>query len=243
MDLIDRVALVTGAGRRVGRAIAIRLAEAGCQVAVHYRSSERDALEVVEQCRAAGVGAEPFRADLGDAAATAGLVEGVVRRFGRLDVLVNNASEFEPMPLDGFSVDAWERTLRVNLTAPMVLAHAARDALRAARGRIINLCDMATQRPWPDHLAYMVSKGGLDTLTRALARAFAPEVNVVGIGVGVAAWPDSYDEATRTRLTARIPLHRAGSPDDIAAAVLYVLRDGGYITGAILPIDGGRHVV
>ncbi len=243
MDLLDRVALVTGAGKRVGRAITLRLAEAGCRVAVHYRNSEADARAVVEQCRSFGVDAAAFTADLADAAATADLIGHVESHFGRLDVLVNNASEFESQSLETFSPEAWDRTLRVNLTAPMILAHAARDALRRAGGRVVNLCDISTQRPWPDHLAYMVSKGGLDTLTRVLARAFAPEVNVVGIAVGVAAWPEHYDEATRDKLTARIPLQRAGTPDDIARAVLFVLRDGDYVSGAIIPIDGGRQVV
>lgn len=242
MDLLDRVALVTGAGRRIGRAIALRLAGAGCRVAVHYRTSKQDALAVVEACRSLGAEADAFQADLADPAAAAELIRHVEARFHRLDVLVNNASEFMPMSLDAFSVEVWERTLRVNLTAPMVLAHAAKATLRRAGGRIINLCDAASARPWPDHLAYMVSKGGLDTLTRALARAMAPEVNVVGIAVGVAAWPEHYDQALRDRLTARIPLRRAGKPDDVASAVLFVLRDGDYLTGAIIPIDGGRSI-
>ncbi len=242
MDLTDRVALVTGAARRVGRAIAVRLAGAGCRVAVHYHTSADDAGQTAEQCRAAGGQAEVFCADLEDAAAAGGLVRAVLARFGRLDVLVNNAAVFEPMTVEQFTVADWERTLRINLTAPMVLAHAARDSLRQTGGRIINLCDVAAQRPWPGHLAYMVSKGALRTLTSALARALAPEVNVVGIAPGVAAWPDSYDAATRRRLTARIPLGRAGTPEDIAAAVHFVLRDGDYITGSVLPVDGGRHL-
>lgn len=242
MDLLDRVALVTGAGRRIGRAIALRLAEAGCRVAVHYRDSEQDALAAVEQCRSYGVAAVALQADLADAAATAELVRRVEGHFGRLDILVNNASEFAPMSLDAFSVEAWDRTMRVNLTAPMVLAHAASAALRRAGGRIINLCDASTARPWPDHLAYMVSKGGLDTLTRVLARAYAPDVNVIGIAVGVAAWPEHYDQALRDTLIARIPLRRAGTPDEVASAVLFALRDGDYLTGAIIPIDGGRSI-
>jgi pteridine reductase len=147
------------------------------------------------------------------------------------------------MKLDEFDLEKWDHTLRVNLTAPMLLAHAARDALRTARGRIINLCDVSTARPWPDHIAYMVSKGGLDTLTRVLARAFAPDVNVIGIAPGIAEFPDTYDAATRDRLTARVPLKRPGSPDDIAASVHFVLTAGDYITGAIIPVDGGRHIV
>lgn len=242
MNLSNRVCLVTGAARRVGAAIALRLARAGCRVAVHYRSSAAEAAEVVAACRACGVDAVDFRADLGAPDAAQTLVDAVLERFGALDVLVNNASTFERMTLDEFSSPAWEHTLRVNLTAPVTLVYAARNALRAARGRVVNLCDAATHRAWPDHLAYIVSKGALETLTRALARSLAPEVNVVGIAPGVADWPPEYSEQTRQRLTARIPLARAGTPDEIAAAVEFVLRDGDYITGAIIPIDGGRHL-
>lgn len=243
MELHDRVALVTGAGKRVGRAIAIRLARAGCKVAVHYNRSADAAAETVQQCNAAGQTADSFQADLSDSGAAVSLVSEVRGRFGRLDILVNNASVFEPMKLDEFEVAAWEKTLQINLTAPMVLVHAAKQDLRRARGRVVNLCDISTARPWPDHIAYMASKGGLDTLTRVLARAMAPEVNVVGIAPGVAAWPESYDAATRERLESRIPLRRAGTPEDIAAAVHFVLREGDYVSGAIIPVDGGRHIV
>jgi pteridine reductase len=243
MELSGRVALVTGAAKRVGRAIALRLAECGMHVAAHYRTSDSDADTLVETCRGAAGRAAGFQADLSDAAETAGLIARVMNEFGRLDVLVNNAATFDAMKLDDFDPDAWERTLRVNLTAPMILAHAARDELRRRGGRIINICDVATQRPWPSHLSYIVSKGGLDTLTRALARAFAPEVLVAGIAPGVAEWPEEYDAETRERLTRRIPLGRAGSPRDIANAVQFLLQSGDYVTGAIIPVDGGRHIV
>ncbi len=242
MQLTDRVVLITGAARRVGRAIALRLASAGCHVAVHYHGSADDAATTAADCRARGVQSEVFQADLGDAVATAALVPAVLGRFGRLDVLVNNASVFERMRLEDFAPAAWEATLRVNLTAPMVLAHAARTALIDAGGRIVNLCDAATQRPWADHLAYIVSKAGLDALTRVLAKAFAPRVNVVGVAPGVAAWPADYGAELREKLTARIPLRRSGTPEDIAAAVHFLLADGDYITGIVLPVDGGRHL-
>jgi pteridine reductase len=170
-------------------------------------------------------------------------VPAVLGRFGRLDILVNNASIFERMSIGEFRIDAWDRTLRINVTAAIILAQAARSALEAAGGRIVNICDVSTQRPWPDHLAYMVSKGALETLTRALARAMAPRVNVVGIAPGIAEWPEHYDAATRARLAAKVPLQRAGSPADIAAAVHFLLAEGDYISGAIIPVDGGRHVV
>jgi pteridine reductase len=243
MDLTGRVALVTGAAHRVGRAIALRLAQARMRIAVHYHRSAAAAAETVAACQATGAEAVALPADLADPAAATELVEQALTRFGRLHVLVNNASTFERMTIDEFDLAAWERTLRINLTAPMVLVAAARDALRTAGGRVINLGDVSVARPWPDHLAYMVSKGGLDTLTRVLARALAPEVNVVGIAPGVAEWPPDYPPELRERLTRRIPLGRAGSPEDIAAAVHFVLAAGDYITGAVLPIDGGRHVV
>ena len=243
MNLAGRVVLVTGGARRVGRAIALRLARAGCCLAVHYRGSESAAEEVAATCRAAGVAAATFRADFENAAQTRELVPRVLERFGRLDVLINNASAFERMDVDAFDLGAWERTLRVNLTAPMQLVHAAREALRAAGGRVVNLTDVSTLRPWPDHLAYMAAKGALETLTRALARGLAPAVNVVGIAPGVAAWPEEYDEQTRARLLQRVPLGRAGSGADIAAVVHFVLAEGDYLTGAVIPVDGGRHVV
>jgi pteridine reductase len=239
MDLTGRVSLITGAARRVGRAIALRLARAGCHVAAHYRGSADAAQETAAACRELGVQAEVFAADLADPAATAELVPQVLRRLGRLDVLVNNASVFEPMTLDAFTLEDWERTLRINLTAPLVLVHAARGALKQVGGRVVNICDAAVQRPAPSHLAYIVAKGALETLTRTLARALAPGINVVGIAPGVAVWPDDYDQATRDRLTRKIPLQRAGTVDDIAAAVHFVLREGDYISGTILAVDGG----
>jgi pteridine reductase len=243
MELKGRVALVTGGGRRVGRALALRLAEAGCNLAIHYRRSTEAAADTAQACRGRGVEAEVFQADLVEPDAAERLVQSVLTRFGRLDVLINNAAVFERMSIDEFELEAWERVLRVNLTAPMALTHAAADALRRAGGRVVNLCDAATARPWPGHLGYIVSKGGLETLTKALARALAPEVNVVGIAPGVAAWPENYDQQTRDRLTARIPLKRAGTPEDVAAAVHFVLREGDYLSGVIIPIDGGRSVV
>ncbi|MCH7870893.1 MAG: SDR family oxidoreductase [Planctomycetes bacterium] len=244
MELRDKVALITGAGKRVGRAIALRLSRCGCHVAIHYRTSAEDARQTAAQCRRGGVTAEIFYADLTDIDETGKLVPRVVERFGRLDVLINNAAVFEPMSIGTFDLAAWEKALRVNLTAPMILTRAAGDAFRAAGGgRVVNMCDAATQRPWPSHLAYITSKGALRTLTQALARAMAPDVCVTGIAPGVAEWPEDYDQATRDRLAARIPLGRAGTPEEIAAAVCFVLVDGDYLTGTILTIDGGRHLV
>lgn len=242
MELESRVVLVTGGARRIGRAIAERLARSGCRIAVHYRRSAAGARETVEACRSGGADADAFEADLGDASACGGLVRRVLERFGGLDVLINNASVFERMTLDEFDYSSWERTLRVNVTGPMALAFEARGALRAAKGRVVNLCDAAVSRPWADHLAYVTSKGALETLTGALARAFAPEVNVVGVAPGVAEWPEGYDAVTRARLTSGIPLGRAGTAAEVAALVHFLLAEGDYITGTVIAIDGGRRI-
>lgn len=242
MELTDRVVLITGGARRIGRAIALRLARAGCHIAIHYRRSDSDSAATVAQCRAHGVDADRFPADLGDPGQTAQLVAGVIARFRRLDVLINNASEFPRMTLDEFEPAAWDRVMHVNVTAPMILAHAASNELRQRRGRIINMCDAASARPWTSHLAYSASKAALECATKMLARALAPDVNVVGIAPGVADWPDDYGAELRAQLTARIPLQRAGTPDDVAALVHFLLVDGDFVTGSIIPIDGGRNI-
>lgn len=242
MRLEGRVALVTGGARRVGAAIVRRLAANGMRVAIHCNQSRDAADELCEQLNSAGVMARVVICDLDDSLATSRLAGEVVSTFGRLDVLINNASIFESMKIEDFTIDAWERTLRINLTAPMILTHAAATELRRNAGRVINLLDAACDRPWPTHLAYCVSKGALQTLTRALARALAPEVNVVGLAPGVADWPDDYGPELRAKLTNKIPLKRAGSPEDIAAAVHFLLSEGDYISGVTLPIDGGRSI-
>jgi NAD(P)-dependent dehydrogenase (short-subunit alcohol dehydrogenase family) len=242
MDLDGRVALVTGGARRVGRAIAERLARAGCRLAVHYHNSETEARDTVLACEAAGREAAAFGADLADGEATRGLIPAVLKRYGRLDILVNNAAVFEPMSLDDFDAGDWDRQLRINLTAPMVLAHAARQSLRAAHGRIVNILDAGTSRPWAGHLAYCVSKGAMGTLTKAMAKAFAPEVNVTGIAPGIVDWPEEYSPERRARLIESVPLGRAGSASDVAAAVHFLAAEADYVTGAILSIDGGRQI-
>lgn len=243
MHLKDRVVLITGAAHRVGKATALRLARQGCRIAVHYRSSPDAAEQVAEQCRELGADGATFAADLSDRDQVAALVPAVLDHYGQIDILINNASIFPVMPIEEFSLEQWDQTLQVNLTAPMMLVDAAKSELIKRKGRIINLCDISTARPWPEHLAYMVSKGGLDTLTRVLAKALAPDVNVCGIAPGAVEWPPDYDEATKTRLTERIPLRRAGSAEDIASAAEFLLRDGDYLTGIIVPVDGGRQIV
>ncbi len=238
-----RVALVTGGARRVGRAIALELARAGYDVAVHCRRSLDDARQTVARIESLGRRAALIQADLTDAGAPRLLVDQTVGQLGGLNVLVNNASLWEPTPLADLSRESWEAHLAANLTAPAMLAQQAWPHLRARPpGRVVNICDISADRPWADYVAYCVSKGGLVTLTRALAKAMAPDVCVNGISPGVALLPDACDEETRRTALRRVPLKREGQVDDVAAAVRFLVEGGDYITGQIINVDGGRSI-
>lgn len=244
MELLGKVALVTGGARRVGRAIVLELACAGCDVVVHFDRSRDEADTAAGEVRAMGRRAVSVAAALEDAAAWKSIVDCAVGAFGRLDVLVNNASTFvtdASDTLEAFDPDRWERMLRVNLLAPMGLCHHAAPHLAAnGAGRIVNLLDIAAERPWSTHLAYVSSKAALAAMTRALAKALAPGVCVNGIAPGIAVFPESYDEELRRALVERVPLKRAGTPEDIARTVRFLVESGDYITGQIVNVDGGR---
>lgn len=238
-----RVALITGAAKRIGRAIALELAKSGCDIAVHCHTSREEADETAEMVRGLGRRAAVLAADLADPQAGAALVGQTIKALGGLNVLINNASVCERMSLSDFSLPAWNATLALNLTAPMILAHAAYPHLCADHnGQIVNLLDIAAERPWPDHLAYCVSKAGLSTLTTALAKAMAPDVRVNGVAPGAALFPENEDKATIKAITRRIPALRLGTVEEIAATVRFMVCDATYLTGAILNVDGGRSI-
>ncbi len=240
-------ALVTGGAKRVGRAIALELAAGGFDVVVHYERSETEAHETARDIASMGRRSAVVRGDLADPGAWGGVIEQTVAAMGRLDVLINNASVFlgeTDDTLQAFDAEAWARIHRVNVTAPTALCHYAEMFLRASgRGCVVNLCDIAAERPWPAHLAYCTSKAALVAVTRALAGALAPDVRVNGVAPGIAVFPDEYDEKLRERLVSRVPLAREGTPQEVARLVRYLVTDGAYITGQIIPIDGGRSVV
>ena len=244
MQLKGTVALVTGGAKRVGRAIVLELAAGGCDVGIHYHTSADEAERVAAEVSELGRRAITIRADLNDSTCWAGVVDEIAARFTRLDVLVNNASIFPGDESDGveaFDAELWERILRVNLIAPMALSRYASKYLKLrGSGRIINLCDAASDRPWPGHLGYCSSKAALKALTKGLARALAPEIQVNGVAPGIAVFPENYDEEKRRRLTLAVPLQREGSPEEIAKAVRYLAEHGDYITGEIITVDGGR---
>ena len=238
--MAEPVALVTGAGRRVGARIARELHAAGMSVAVHCHRSREDAERLREAFEAARPGsAAVVAADLLESGAAEAVVAAAEERWGRLDVLVNNASSFYPTPVGEVTEAEWRDLVGSNLAAPFFLAQAAAPLLRAARGCIVNIADVYGHRPLAGHPVYSAAKAGLVMLTRALAVELGPEVRVNSISPGAVLWPENEDPERR-RIIDAIALKRSGDPGDIARAVLFLVRDAPYVTGQDLAVDGGR---
>ena len=242
LDLAGKRALVTGAGQRVGRAIAVALGGAGMHVAVHYHRSQAGAEETADAVRAAGGGADTFAADLYDRAAARRLVDEVVARLGGLDLLVLSAANFERVAWDDVDDAAWDRALSLNLSAPFALAHQATPALRDSRGSIVFITCSSATTPFKNHVPYVVSKGALRQLMRVLCLELAPDVRVNAVAPGTVLPPPDMTAEQVARIARRAPLGRAGEPTDIADAVLY-LAGASFVTGHELVVDGGRSVV
>ncbi len=243
-NLNNKVALITGAARRIGAAIATRLHDSGADVAIHYRESADEAAALAEKLNAKRPdSAAIFNADLIDTPSLPGLIDIVLDWRERLDILVNNASSFYATPLGEISEDHWDDLIGSNLKAPLFLSQAAAPALRKNGGVIINIVDIHAQRPLRSHTVYGAAKAGLAMLTRSLAKDLAPEVRVNGVSPGAILWPeDDLGEETKHIILEQIPLNRAGNPDDIATCVLYLVRDASYVTGEIIAVDGGRSI-
>lgn len=240
--IFDKVALVTGAGRRVGAEIARKLHEEGARIVLHYRSSDRDAHALkTELNEIREDSAVLVQCDLLQYRKLPTLIRQAHAVWGRLDILVNNASSFYPTPIVSADEVQWDDLIGTNLKAPYFLAQAAAPMLRERQGNIINITDIHADRPLKDHSIYCIAKAGLVMMTRSLARELAPEVRVNGIAPGAVLWPENgIDEVTRQRITTRTALKRAGSPADIAKTVVFLVRDADYITGQIIAVDGGR---
>jgi NAD(P)-dependent dehydrogenase (short-subunit alcohol dehydrogenase family) len=241
VDLAGRVALVTGAGRRLGQEIAMGLGRAGCDVAVHYHRSADGAETTAQTVRAAGGVARKFAADLRDAAAARALPDAVAAAFGRLDILVNSAAVMVRREFDEISAADWSDALDLNLSAAFLTAQGAAPHLRRTRGKIVNLADLAAFEVWPSYVPLNVTKAGVVMLTQALARVLAPEVTVNAVAPGAVFPPDDWPAEARARLVSTTPLRRLGSPDDVVRAVVFLLEND-YVTGVVLPVDGGRLV-
>jgi len=241
MQLAGRVALVTGAGRRLGHAMAKGLAQRGMSLALHYNSSEAVARSLAEGIQRAGGRADCFPADLTDARAAENLPREVASRMGGLDVLVNSAAVMHRLSLEETSPEQWDAILDLNLRSVFFCTRGAVPALRQSRGKVINLADLAGLEPWPGFAAHSISKAGVVMLTKVLARSLAPEITVNAIAPGAVLVPEDYTEEDRERLVRTTPLRRLGSPSDVVSALLYLLEGGDYVTGEVLVVDGGRN--
>lgn len=241
MQLRDKVALVTGGGRRVGRALAMALGGRGATLAVHHHESAAGARDVVGALVAAGGSARAFGADLALAEAPAALVRDVVAAFGRLDVLINSAAIMVRTPFGEVSAVEWDRMFALNLRAPFLLSQAAAPHLRTARGAIVNIADLAAFETWPGYIPHGITKAGVVQMTRNLAHILAPDVRVNGIAPGAVLMPDAMSAKEESDFTEGTPLARTGTPADVVDAMLYLL-DAEFVTGETIVVDGGRHV-
>jgi pteridine reductase len=239
-----KVVLITGGAKRVGASICRRLHRDGANLMIHYRSSAEEARELqaeLHRQRPDSVGL--VQADLHHTERMPELIRAAVERFGRLDVLINNASSFYPTAVGEIGEKDWHDLIGTNLKAPLFLSQAAARELRRSRGCIVNIADIHAERPMKSYVVYSIGKAGLVALTKSLAHELGPEVRVNAVAPGPILWPEedpAFDEQERRRIVAHTLLKRAGEPEDIAAAVAFLVKDAPYVTGAILPVDGGR---
>ncbi len=240
MTLDGKVALVTGSAKRVGRTIALTLAKRGAHVAIHYNHSRREAESVVAEIKRLRRKAIAVQAELTDDAQVAQMVRSVTQTLGRIDLLVNNAAVFFKTPFDTLTADDWDRTIGPNLKGPFLCALHAGRAMRRSGGKIVNIADWAGIRPYRDYLPYCIAKAGIIALTKALAKELAPKVQVNCVAPGPVLWPDDFPKDERQQIIRRTPLQRAGSPDDIAETVAFLVEGSDFITGATIVVDGGR---
>lgn len=237
----DRVVLITGGARRMGRAMALDMACQGYRVAITYRESRAEALSTVTDCRALGVEAEAFRLDVRLEAEIAATAAAVVERFGAVDALVNNAAVFDTLALEAMTAERWDAAFAVNVRGPMLMTQAVLPQLRARNGRVVHLGSLGGSRAWPSHAHYCSAKAALEMLTRTMARAYAPEVSVNCVAPGWIEMDDVSEMAER--FAARTPMGRNGKAEDVAAAVRFFLTGPEFITGQILAVDGGLGLV
>ena len=238
-----RVALVTGGAKRVGRTIVETLADAGFDIAFTFNSSTDEATALAMELTRRGRNALAIKSDLTRPEIAAGEIFQVFKtRFSRLDVLVNSASLYQPGRLRDTSMEMMQNVAAIHVQSPLLLCQKFEAMLREARGHVVNMVDLLAERPWPQYLIYCASKAALANLTLGLARELAPEVTVNGIAPGVVEWPEDYPQAEREKYLKRVPLNRAGTPQDVANLVRFLVTDGTYITGQIIRLDGGHSI-
>ncbi|HEX7964184.1 MAG TPA: pteridine reductase [Gammaproteobacteria bacterium] len=241
--LAGRTALVTGAAKRLGAVTARALHAEGMNLLLHYNRSEAEAVALAKELNGARRDSAAIaQADLGNTQGLESLVKAALQWDG-LDVLVNNASSFRPTPLGSIGEDDWDDLMGSNLKAPLFLAQAAAPHLRKNHGCIVNMIDIHAYRPLREHTVYCAAKAGLVMLTLSLAKELGPEVRVNGVAPGPVLWPEApMDAATKKSILEATALKRKGSPEDVAGAIIYLVRDADYVTGQILAVDGGRSI-
>jgi 3-oxoacyl-[acyl-carrier protein] reductase/pteridine reductase len=236
--LTGQSALVTGAAKRLGRAIAIKLAEAGADITITFNTSETEAQEVVSEIQRLGRKAYAVRCNVRSEAEVKQAVSATLKAHGKLNILVNNAAVFETVELEKITIEQWDRVFETNVRGPFLFARECLPALRATKGRIIQLGSLGGLHPWSTHAHYCSSKAAVHMLVKTMAKAFGPEVAVNAVAPG---WIDMDPEPTEQtrRVICKTPMQRSGAPEDIAEAVLYFATSASFITGQILPVDGG----
>ena len=238
----NNIVLITGGAKRIGAETARILHAAGMNIVIHYRSSEQEADELsYELNQQREHSAAVVQGDLDDDSVYSRIIEDTAAIWGRLDVLINNASSFFPTPIGTITPGHWNNLVNSNMKAPLFLSQAATPYLRENNGCIINKVDIHAFRPMRKPPVYCAAKAGLAMLTQSLAKELGPEIRVNGIGPGAILWPENdMDESTKQFIIVRTALKRHGEPRDIARAILVLVRDAAYITGHIVPVDGGR---
>jgi pteridine reductase len=252
MEIQNRIALVTGGAHRVGKAIALALAREGAHVIISYHTSAAQAAQTVQEIEALGVRSMAIRCDQRDIAQIDMLFDVIAQRFGRLDILVNNAAIMERTPVFDLTPADWDRVMQTNLRGPFFIAQSAARLMHPSAsaqpaspsvtaGCIVNIADLAALRPWPSFIAHTVSKTGVVALTKALAVALAPAIRVNAVAPGAVLKPSDWDDERWQAMADKIPLQRTGSAEDVAQAVIYFIRNE-FVTGELLVVDGGREL-
>jgi 3-oxoacyl-[acyl-carrier protein] reductase/pteridine reductase len=236
-SLKGKTALVTGAAKRIGRSLALALAEQGADVAITYRNSDADALATVDAIRRHRVRAAAVYCHLGDPTCVRDAVDATIRELGRIDVLVNNAGMFETQPLESITLEQWDAMLNTNTRGPFLMAQAAYAELKQRQGRIVNIGSLGGLHPWATHGHYCVSKAALHMLTKTMAKAWAPEITVNCVAPGMIV--NGEVDPGYEHFVEKTPMRRNGTPEDVAAAVLFFATGPRFITGQVLSVDGG----
>ncbi len=239
---MEKNVLITGAAKRIGAACARLLHDQGCNVLLHYKSSQQEAVQLCDELNLKRPdSATVVQGNLLDMKELEAVAQRVLSSWGGVDVLINNASLFYPTPISSISEAQWDDLLGSNLKAPFFLVKALSDGLGKHQGCIVNIVDIHAERGLPDHSAYCIAKAGLVAMTKILAKELAPAIRVNAVAPGAILWPESgLPSQGKDEILQRVPLARCGSPEDIAKAVLYLVKDADYMTGQVLTVDGGR---